>query len=490
MQHPDEGTIHAWVDGALTAEEAAQIDAHVKDCAECAAAVAEARGFIAASSRILTALDNAPRGVIPAAAPAKRRLDPMVWRIAASVLVLAGGTLVVVRNQGTRGTQETASTLTMDTSGSVAAFNARVESTHAEAAKPNPSIGNRVDLPTLTVPSMPKPAPTAQKSAAPSGGAPARRVAQAPAPASVSGFLPRTAVVASEGVAADAAVGSGEPLKVIGSPQRIGANVTLYEIGGDTVTLAESRPVALSASFILEEGFPVEDVQRIATAMADAARAAGVHIVTGDTKVVQRGKGDGCYITTAGIGVVERPVRLSAAAAQPGDAVLVSGPLGDHGITVMLARGDLDLDADIASDTAPLADLTARLLDAVPETRLLRDATRGGVATILNEVAAASDVAIIVDEAAVPVRPVVTGACELLGIDPLYVACEGRFVAVVPGADVDAAIAALRADPLGADAAVIGRVGQEPPGLVLLKTSFGGTRIVDKLVGDPLPRIC
>lgn len=246
MQHPDEGTIHAWVDGALTAEEAAQIDAHVKDCAECAAAVAEARGFIAASSRILTALDNAPRGVIPAAAPAKRRLDPMVWRIAASVLVLAGGTLVVVRNHGTRGTQETASTLTMDTSGSVAAFNARVESTHAEAAKPNPSIGNRVDLPTLTVPSMPKPAPMAQKSAAPSGGAPARRVAQAPAPASVSGFLPRTAVVASEGVAADTAVGSGEPLKVIGSPQRIGANVTLYEIGGDTVTLAESRPVALS----------------------------------------------------------------------------------------------------------------------------------------------------------------------------------------------------------------------------------------------------
>jgi hydrogenase expression/formation protein HypE len=256
------------------------------------------------------------------------------------------------------------------------------------------------------------------------------------------------------------------------------------------LAMTGARPVALSASFILEEGFPVEDVQRIATAMADAARAAGVHIVTGDTKVVQRGTGDGCYITTAGIGVVERPVRLSAAAAQPGDAVLVSGPLGDHGITVMLARGDLDLDADIASDTAPLADLTARLLDAVPETRLLRDATRGGVATILNEVAAASDVAIIVDEAAVPVRPVVTGACELLGIDPLYVACEGRLVAVVPGADVDAAIAALRADPLGADAAVIGRVGQEPPGLVLLKTSFGGTRIVDKLVGDPLPRIC
>ena len=213
-------------------------------------------------------------------------------------------------------------------------------------------------------------------------------------------------------------------------------------------------------------------------------------IVTGDTKVVQRGKADGCYITTAGVGLVERSVQLSAAAARPGDAVIVSGPLGDHGITVMLARGDLDLDADIASDTASLAALTARLLDAVPETRLLRDATRGGVATILNEVAAASDVAVIIDEAAVPVRPVVTGACELLGIDPLYVACEGRLVAVVPGVAADAAVAALRADPLGTGATVIGRIGSEPPGLVLLKTSFGGTRIVDKLVGDPLPRIC
>ena len=256
------------------------------------------------------------------------------------------------------------------------------------------------------------------------------------------------------------------------------------------LAMTGARTVALSASFILEEGFPVEDVHRIAAAMADAARVADVQIVTGDTKVVQRGKGDGCYITTAGVGVVERAVRLSAAAARPGDAVLVSGPLGDHGITVMLARGDLDLDADISSDTASLADLAGRLLDAVPETRLLRDATRGGVATILNEVAAASDVAIIIDEATVPVRPVVTGACELLGIDPLYVACEGRMVAIVPGADADAAIAALETDPLGADAAVIGRVGPEPPGLVLLKTSFGGTRIVDTLVGDPLPRIC
>jgi len=256
------------------------------------------------------------------------------------------------------------------------------------------------------------------------------------------------------------------------------------------LAMTGARPVALSASFVLEEGFPVEELQRVAAAMAASAQAAGVQIVTGDTKVVQRGKGDGCYITTSGVGVVDRPVRLSASAAQPGDVVLVSGPIGDHGVTVMLARGDLDLDADISSDTAPLHELAGRLLDAVPETRLLRDATRGGVATILNEVATASAVAVVVDEAAVPVQPVVTGACELLGIDPLYVACEGRLVAVVPGSDVDAGLAALQSLPVGAGAAVIGRIADDPAGLVLLKTGFGGSRIVDMLVGDPLPRIC
>jgi hydrogenase expression/formation protein HypE len=256
------------------------------------------------------------------------------------------------------------------------------------------------------------------------------------------------------------------------------------------LAMTGARPVALSAGFVLEEGFPIADLQRISAAMAQAAGSAGVQIVTGDTKVVQRGKGDGCYINTAGVGVVERPVRLSASAARPGDAVLVSGALGDHGVTIMLARGDLDLDADLVSDTASLADLTAGLLDAVPDVRLLRDATRGGVATILNEVAVASDVGVVVDEAAIPVRPTVRGACELLGIDPLYVACEGRLVAIVPEAHAAAALAALRSHPLGNDAALIGRVVAEPTGLVLLKTSFGGTRIVDKLVGDPLPRIC
>ncbi|WP_281178529.1 hydrogenase expression/formation protein HypE [Streptosporangium amethystogenes] len=258
------------------------------------------------------------------------------------------------------------------------------------------------------------------------------------------------------------------------------------------LAMCGARPRYLSAGFILEEGFPVADLRRITASMAQAARAAGVWIVTGDTKVVQRGKADGCYVTTSGIGTLERPVRLSAAAARPGDAVIVSGPIGEHGITVMLARGELDIEADLRSDTAPLNALTDLLLDACEDgaVRCLRDATRGGVATIVNEIAGASQVAVVLDEDAVPVRPAVRGACELLGIDPLYVACEGRMVAVVAGEFADAALAALRSHPLGSEAAIIGRINDDPPGLVLLKTSFGGTRIVDLLVGDPLPRIC
>jgi hydrogenase expression/formation protein HypE len=256
------------------------------------------------------------------------------------------------------------------------------------------------------------------------------------------------------------------------------------------LAVAGARPLYLSAGFILEEGFAVAALQRIAASMAAAAGRAGVTVVTGDTKVVQRGKGDGCYINTAGVGVVERPVTLGPGQVRPGDAVIVSGPIGEHGVTIMLARGELDIEADLASDTAPLHGLIDGLLGAVPGVRMLRDATRGGVATILNEVAQAAQVAVVVDEAAVPVQPAVTGACELLGIDPLYVACEGRFVAVVDGDSAGAALEALQAHPLGSGAAVIGRVKDDPPGLVLLKTSFGGTRIVDLLVGDPLPRIC
>ncbi len=271
-----------------------------------------------------------------------------------------------------------------------------------------------------------------------------------------------------------------------------GGDIGDLAVNGTVNDLAVSgaRPLWLSAGFILEEGFPVADLERIVGSMAAAAERAGVQVVTGDTKVVQRGKADGCYVNTAGVGVIERPVELGVATARPGDAVIVSGPIGEHGITIMLARGELDIESEVESDTAPLNGLVERLLDAAPGVRGLRDATRGGVATICNEVARAAGVAVVVDEDSVPVRPDVRGACELLGIDPLYVACEGRLVAIVDGDQVDAAMAALRSHPLGEGAAVIGRVRDDPPGLVLLKTSFGGTRIVDLLVGDPLPRIC
>ena len=272
-----------------------------------------------------------------------------------------------------------------------------------------------------------------------------------------------------------------------------GGDIGDLAVNGTVNDLAVSgaRPLYLSCGFILEEGFPVADLERIAASMAKAAQAAGVSIVTGDTKVVQKGKADGCFINTAGVGLLERPVELGAHRCRPGDAIIVSGPIGDHGVTIMLARGELEIEADVESDTAPLHELIAALLDAVPDgVRAMRDATRGGVATILNEMAKASNVAVILEEDKVPIRPEVNGACEILGIDPLYVACEGRFVAVVDGNAADDALAALRRQPGGEGAAVVGRIKDDPPGLVLLKTGFGGTRIVDMLVGDPLPRIC
>ncbi len=249
-------------------------------------------------------------------------------------------------------------------------------------------------------------------------------------------------------------------------------------------------PLYLSCGFILEEGFAVADLSRIAASMRSAADAAGVQVVTGDTKVVEKGKADGCYINTAGLGLIPPDLDLGVARARPGDAIIVSGPIGDHGITIMLARGELDIEADIESDTAPLNDLVADLLSQVTGVRAMRDATRGGVATILNEIATAAGTGVQVSEDAIPVRDEVRGACELLGIDPMYVACEGRMVIVVDPAVADAALTALRAHPLGAQAAVIGRVTEGPPGIVQLRTAFGGTRIVDLLVGDPLPRIC
>jgi hydrogenase expression/formation protein HypE len=272
-----------------------------------------------------------------------------------------------------------------------------------------------------------------------------------------------------------------------------GGNIGDLAVNGTVNDLAVSgaRPLYLSAGFILEEGFPVADLLKIVESMRSAAVAAGVNIVTGDTKVVQRGKADGCYVNTAGVGVLERGLDLGASQARPGDAILVSGPIGEHGMTVMLARGELDIEAPLVSDTAPLNELVAGLLDACGDSvRCMRDATRGGVATILNEVATASGVAVVMEEDAIPVQAPVRGACELLGIDPMYVACEGRMVAIVEASAAPAALEAMRAHSVGAGAAVIGTVKDDPPGLVLLKTSFGGTRIVDLLVGDPLPRIC
>ena len=271
-----------------------------------------------------------------------------------------------------------------------------------------------------------------------------------------------------------------------------GGDIGDLAVNGTVNDLATSGavPLFLSAGFILEEGFPVEALSRIVGSMRAAADAAGVQIVTGDTKVVEKGKADGCYINTTGVGVIEHDLELGVANARPGDAIIVSGPIGDHGITIMLARGELDIEADVTSDSAPLNGLVAGLLSATPGVRALRDATRGGVATILNEIAKAADVGVLVSENDIPVRAEVRGAAELLGIDPMYVACEGRLVAVVDGAAADRALFALRAHPLGEQAAVIGHVTGDPRGIVQLKTAFGGTRIVDLLVGDPLPRIC
>ena len=275
----------------------------------------------------------------------------------------------------------------------------------------------------------------------------------------------------------------------------------LFFRGGDIGSLAVhgtvndlamggARPLALSAAFILEEGFPVADLRRIAQSMAAAAARVGVAIVTGDTKVVEKGSGDGVFITTTGIGLVAEGVDLSASHARPGDAVILSGPIGDHGIAILTAREGLELESTVESDSAPLHTLVEAILGATLAVRCMRDPTRGGLASTLNEIAAQSKVGIEIVEAAIPVHDTVCGACELLGLDPLYVANEGKLVAVVPAQVADAVVAAMRAHPLGAEAAVIGRVREIHPGLVTMRTAFGTTRVVDMLAGDQLPRIC
>jgi hydrogenase expression/formation protein HypE len=256
------------------------------------------------------------------------------------------------------------------------------------------------------------------------------------------------------------------------------------------LAMAGARPSWISAAFVLEEGFPIAELKEIVADMAAAAEAAGVTIVTGDTKVVPSGAADGLFITTAGVGVVPAGRALGTASVRPGDRVILSGPMGDHGMAVMLARGDLAIEADISSDTAAVSEMVEVVLAAAPATRWLRDPTRGGVGTVCNELAQATNLGVVLDEQRLPVRPVVNGACEMLGIDPLYVANEGKFLAVVAPEQADAALAALHGHPLGAEAVVIGEITEQPPATVVLRTGFGSTRIVDMLVGDPLPRIC
>jgi hydrogenase expression/formation protein HypE len=256
------------------------------------------------------------------------------------------------------------------------------------------------------------------------------------------------------------------------------------------LAVAGARPLVLSAGFVVEEGFEVARLRRLAASMARAAEAAGVVVATGDTKVVERGKADGLYLNTAGIGVVGEGVRLGAEHVLAGDRVLVSGTLGDHGMAVMVARGELALEVELESDTAPVHELAASLLELGEAVRWLRDPTRGGLATALNELVREASLAVGLEEAALPLRPEVVGACEILGIDPLYVANEGKLVAVVAPQAAEDALERLRSHPLGAQAALVGEVRAEPEGFVVLDTAFGGSRIVDMLVGDPLPRIC
>ena len=277
-----------------------------------------------------------------------------------------------------------------------------------------------------------------------------------------------------------------------------GGDIGKLAVHGTVNDLAVSgaRPLYLSAGFILEEGFPIDALKRILESMRAAAAEANVSIVTGDTKVVQKGGADKVFINTAGIGVIDTPVNLAATRAQAGDKVILSGTLGDHGTTIMIARGELELETDIESDCAPLHSLVAEMIDEAAKTssldalHALRDPTRGGLATTLNEIALSAEVCIEIAEDLIPVREEVKGACEILGLDPLYVANEGKLVAIVASEIADSLVVRMQQNRYGLGACIIGEVKAEPGGIVTMRTGFGGTRIVDMLAGEQLPRIC
>ncbi|QEG02251.1 Hydrogenase expression/formation protein HypE [Stieleria maiorica] len=256
------------------------------------------------------------------------------------------------------------------------------------------------------------------------------------------------------------------------------------------LAMSGATPLYLTAAFILEEGFPIAQLKRIADAMGAAARRAGVAIISGDTKVVERGHGDGCYINTAGVGIVPDGIDIAPNHTRPGDVVILSGTLGDHGMAIMSVREGLEFDAEIRSDSAPLADMVAGIIQVCPDVHTLRDPTRGGLSASLNEIAAASGCGIVIDETRLPIHPTVQSACEILGFDPLLVANEGKLVCMVPAESADAVLNAIRSDKHGSGAAIIGRVVADHPGVVVAKTAIGASRVVVAPIGEQLPRIC
>ena len=271
-----------------------------------------------------------------------------------------------------------------------------------------------------------------------------------------------------------------------------GGDIGRLAVNGTVNDLAMSgaRPLYLAAAFILEEGLPTEDLRRVVQSMSEAARSAGVQLVAGDTKVVNRGKGDKIFISTTGLGILEKPVNISADRARPGDKIILSGYIGDHGMAILSQRENLDFEGVIESDCAALHQLVADMLEVTSDIHCLRDPTRGGVATVLNEIAARSPVGMRLRESDIPVRDTVRGACEILGLDPLYVANEGKLVAIAPPEHADALLDRMRRNPLASEARVIGEVVPEHAGMVLMQTEIGGTRVLDTLFGEQLPRIC